>query len=360
MNPQKVEGGIQNEQNDESITKNGLIMEEKIIKSSNIECVDAQGNQEKENNNVFPNFILANKAEELKKNKPMMMSNSIIYEGNNSMFVNINNHKSIFSTDDIKADIKNEQEIGMTNYKPHIFQDRPCTTCNIIRPEKSSHCVICNNCIFELDHHCFYISNCVGKRNRKFFVLFLIYGVLLSLLCLITSCYHLIYTFYIQPKYKYLNLSLIRNFLVIVIISVVIMAIGTIILFIKKDSIKYSAVIFAVGDVAFNVVFFYKKKKNQKNEKKIFDINYHPFSICLIYMILPLLIIVVRYLRKQIKLIGKGLTTKQYVSIREERNANKNNKNIYNYLDSILKRKIRLTNFFYFLMQKQTKSLVNM
>ena len=51
-------------------------------------------------------------------------------------------------------------------------------------------------------------------------------------------------------------------------------------------------------------------------------------------------IFVSKYLRKQIKLIGKDLTYKQYMSIKEERNNNKNNKEIFYYLDSILKRKV--------------------
>ena len=66
-----------------------------------------------------------------------------------------------------------------------------------------------------------------------------------------------------------------------------------------------------------------------------------------------------KYLRKQIKLIGKGLTTKQFVSIKEERNKNKKNKDIYNYLDSILQRKISFKKILKFFMNKQYKSLIN-
>ena len=47
------------------------------------------------------------------------------------------------------------------------------------------------------------------------------------------------------------------------------------------------------------------------------------------------------------------------MSIKEERNKNKNNKEIYDYLDSILKRKVKIKNIFSFLFKKQIKSLIN-
>lgn len=50
-----------------------------------------------------------------------------------------------------------------------------CTTCNIIRPLRTSHCGSCDNCVLKLDHHCPWIGTCVGKRNYHYFFLFLIF-----------------------------------------------------------------------------------------------------------------------------------------------------------------------------------------
>ena len=137
------------------------------------------------------------------------------------------------------------------------------------------------------------------------------------------------------------------------------MFIGILILLIKKESLKLGCAIFIPGNILFDVFFYYNRYKNQKGTKNFYSLDFHPFSLCLIYAILPLLLFVSKYLKKQIKLVGKNLTTKQYFSIKEERNKNKKNKEIYDYLDSILKRKVNLINVIKFIFSKQKQSLIN-
>ena len=344
------------------------------ILDDNYKSEDIDIGLEKKKNKIFPDFILAESAEEIKNNKQMNNSitgwtngsffnqnifdqNETIYSKEKNVYIYNNKINKHISKDILKND--KTLDIIENNYMPHIFQNRPCKTCNIIRPPKTSHCVICDNCIMELDHHCFYISNCVGARNRKYFILFLIFGFHLTILCILTSLYHLIYAFIILKEKKYLTILLFKNYYIQIGISILVMLIGIIILLIKKESLKLSCAIFIPGNILFDFYFYYNKYKNEIEPKKIIDFTYHPFSLCLIYSILPLLLFVSKYLKKQIKLVGKGLTTKQFVSIKEERNKNIKNKAIYDYLDLILKRKVNYSNIINFFFRKNQKSLIN-
>ena len=87
--------------------------------------------------------------------------------------------KNIFSNLDAPSASTTEEE---TMGKKYVY----CTICKLAKPERAHHCSVCRKCYLRMDHHCFWVGNCIGLNNHKFFLMFIFYTILLSILVLIT------------------------------------------------------------------------------------------------------------------------------------------------------------------------------
>lgn len=67
-----------------------------------------------------------------------------------------------------------------------------CRTCNIWRPPRAHHCRLCDNCIEGHDHHCVWLNNCVGKRNYRYFFVFISSSTILAAYLIATSLVQLL------------------------------------------------------------------------------------------------------------------------------------------------------------------------
>jgi len=81
-------------------------------------------------------------------------------------------------------EVKPEEEPKDKKPKVSIYTHRHCNTCKVMRPPKASHCSDCNNCVKGFDHHCYFVGNCIGRRNHKFFLLFLFFA---TCFCFLTT-----------------------------------------------------------------------------------------------------------------------------------------------------------------------------
>lgn len=74
----------------------------------------------------------------------------------------------------------------------YTISTKYCTTCQIYRVPRCSHCAMSDNCVEKFDHYCPWVGTCIGRRNYRFFLMFVFSGTALCLLVCATSLSRLV------------------------------------------------------------------------------------------------------------------------------------------------------------------------
>lgn len=84
-------------------------------------------------------------------------------------------------------------------YKGHRILVRYNETCHFYQPPRAHHCSVNDSCIEKFDHHCPWVGTTIGKRNYRFFLLFIFTAS--------TLCLYVCSTSVLTLKLEYDNVS---------------------------------------------------------------------------------------------------------------------------------------------------------
>ena len=257
-------------------------------------------------------------------------------ENDNSNIINVDNKE------------KNQEEI------PRIFIERKCKTCNILRPSGASHCRICDNCVMDFDHHCVFISNCVGKRNHKYFVLFLFFGLIFSVLAIFLIFIVIFYVFII--KFRETLLPLYKGNKWLLLLSLILLLFSS--LASASPFLDFGCIIIP-GLSGFVLFIYIWNKYVPKND--LTPPYYNPYIILVFIIAISFGVFDIANFFGQCYHIQRGFTIKQIMSINNKLNElsfkNPNKKINCNYIRR-LSCKEKIKNIISFLFKKVDKSLI--
>lgn len=209
-----------------------------------------------------------------------------------------------------KDETKNEDDEKKKETIPRIYTKRKCDTCKIIRPPKASHCFICNNCVLEFDHHCVFVSNCIGKRNHKYFFLFLLFGSILAVHTIIINIIIIVYLYII--KYNDTLYYILKENKLFFYLSIIFIIFSLLVSCNPRCACCTGT--FGLLGLCILLCIWYKYVPRNENTPPY----YHPFLVIIIIIIFGYDFFVIGNFTGQLYVIMNNITVKQAASIQDK------------------------------------------
>lgn len=259
-----------------------------------------------------PDFIIKKIKNEEAKNIPNNNINEISPKQNEEL--NINNNQNLNQIPHYSENVNEIASKDTQEITPRIFTERECTTCNIMRPPGASHCGTCNNCVLNFDHHCGFLGNCVGKRNHKYFYLFILFGIITCLFLLVTQIISIIKVYIISPKGLYKQLWDENK--ILFLISIIAVSISLLLCLCLRIVMELMFIAGA-GYILFIIIFYVYYDRDGK------PFYYNPFLPLVFFAICFFLFPLIGACIAQTRNILRGYTVKQVDSIEKMLKAEK-------------------------------------
>ena len=363
---------INNENEDENNNNNNSENNNNENNNENNSENDNNENNNNENNNNENNNEINNENNNENNNNNKEDNNKLIINNNNIPNINLsnsntneintktNNKKNLFQSKLLQTTINRQKLIQKLNDQyslkylnkshPYFYQSRPCITCEIIRPSKASHCSICDNCVLGFDHHCVYVSNCVGIRNYKNFILFLMFGSIVSFFLCLMLIYHLIYVYFLFNFH--LTKMMFFNYKIIFIVDIIIFVLNLVFFCVFFN--YYFLIFFCfLCEIVLIIIFYLNRKKYFIVD---FPFFYNNFSLIFLSFDVFLFAFVFGNFVSHCKRAGKNLRLKEIHSLNKQ-NVKNENENVANEINEILNVKWKFENFWNLITMKTPKSL---
>lgn len=109
----------------------------------------------------------------------------------------------------------------------HDGGPRFCQKCSCFKPDRAHHCRLCGECVLRMDHHCPWFACCIGFENHRYFIQFMGYALILSVVSTVLSivCVVLFFKYELYTEF-FLGMNFVFYLVLAPVFSLILLSFG--------------------------------------------------------------------------------------------------------------------------------------